>query len=57
MPTMVLQVGRPARNVVYLPLKWARRPRDPAPFLDWFGDAVAGALILTVGAAVRIFGI
>lgn len=28
-----------------------------APFLDRFGDAVAGALILTVGAAVRLLGI
>lgn len=28
-----------------------------APFFDRFGDAVAGALILTVGAAVRVFGI
>lgn len=28
-----------------------------APFFDRFGDAVAGALILTVGAAVRVLGI
>jgi nickel/cobalt transporter (NicO) family protein len=28
-----------------------------APFLDRFGDAVAGALILTTGAAVRFLGI
>jgi len=34
------------------------RPRViRAPFFDRFGDAVAGALILTVGAAVRVFGI
>jgi threonine/homoserine/homoserine lactone efflux protein len=28
-----------------------------APFFDRYGDAVAGALILTVGAAVRVLGI
>jgi len=28
-----------------------------APFFDRFGDAVAGALILTVGAMVRVLGI
>ncbi|HEX7150928.1 MAG TPA: hypothetical protein VF618_05530 [Thermoanaerobaculia bacterium] len=28
-----------------------------APFLDRYGDAVAGALILTVGAAVMVLGI